>query len=87
MNAILHGSLPQREWEIRISQNIAELLKDSPCLLDYGTLVFSLMSGDEARNLTDAIALLRFLNDVASQQELAVLRSFIDPIDEGPEDR
>lgn len=81
LNMTLRSSLQDALWKPHGQDDLVSLLRDNLQLLDYGRIVFSLMSADEEKNLSDTINLIRFLNDAASQQEASVRNAFIDRID------
>lgn len=81
LNMTLHASLQGTLWKPHGRDDLVSLLRDNLQFLDSGRIVFSLMSADEKKNLSDTIALLRFLNDAAARQEASVRNAFIDRID------
>ncbi|MGN1250978.1 MAG: hypothetical protein ACI4XW_12960, partial [Candidatus Spyradocola sp.] len=80
LNAVLYASLPRDLWDADGSADFSSLTRDLR-FLRYGQIVFSLLSEDENRNLSDAIELIRLLNGIAAQQTPDARDALIDRID------
>lgn len=81
LNAVLLSSLSKDIWKHEILMDGAAISDDYLYFLNYGRIVFSLMSDNEEKNLTDAITLIQQLNAIAVHQEESVRSSLIERID------